>query len=101
MSNFVKVASLSEIVPGKGKTCTIQGKEVGVYNIDGKIYAMENNCFHQGAPLADGRLEGTIVTCPWHSWKYDVTNGRCTRDESVFMKIYPVKIEGEDIFVQM
>ena len=101
MGDFIKVLTLSELQPGSVKTCKIEGKEVGVYNVDGEIYACENTCFHQGAPLADGRFEGRIVTCPWHSWKYDVTTGQCTRDESVFLKTYKVKVEGEDILVKV
>lgn len=101
MSNFVKVLTLADIQPGTAKTCMVNGKEIGVYNVDGKIYACENTCFHQGAPLADGRLDGTVITCPWHSWKYDVTNGKCTRDDSIMIKTYPVKVEDDSILVQI
>ena len=101
MGNFVKISTLTEIQPGTAKTCTVNGKEIGVYNVDGKIYATENTCFHQGAPLADGRLEGHVITCPWHSWKYDVTNGKCTRDESITVKTYATKIDGENILVEL
>ena len=101
MADFVKILTVPELLPGTSKTCMVNGKEVGVYNVAGQIYACENTCFHQGAPLADGRLDGHIITCPWHSWKYDVTNGKCTRDDSIQIKTYPVKVEGNDIFVQI
>jgi nitrite reductase/ring-hydroxylating ferredoxin subunit len=101
MENFVKVLTLTELPAGTSKTCRVNGKEVGIYNVGGKIYACENTCFHQGAPLADGRLDGQVITCPWHSWKYDVTTGVCTRDDSVTLKTYKVKVEGEDILIQI
>ncbi len=101
MPSWVKVSTLTEIQAGTAKTCMVNGKEIGVYHVEGKIYACENTCFHQGAPLADGRLNGTVITCPWHSWKYDITNGVCTRDESITLKTYKTKLEGEDIFVEI
>lgn len=101
MSQWIKAIALAELLPGTAKTCMVAGKELGLYNVAGKVYATENTCYHQGAPLADGRLEGTIITCPWHAWKYDVTNGQCTRDESIIIKTFPTKIEGEDIFVEV
>lgn len=101
MGNFVKISTLTEVLPGTSKTCMVNGKEFGIYNVGGTIYATENTCFHQGAPLADGRLEGTVITCPWHSWKYDVTNGKCTRDESITIKTYNTKVEGENILIEI
>lgn len=101
MNPFVKVSTLAEVQPGTSKTCMVNGKEVGIYNVEGKIYACENTCFHQGAPLADGRLDGTVITCPWHSWKYDITNGKCTRDDSITIKTYQVKVEDDNILVQI
>ncbi len=101
MAKWVKVSTLTEVQPGTSKTCTVNGKEFGVYNVEGKVYTTENTCYHQGAPLADGRLEGKVITCPWHSWKYDVTNGQCTRDESIIIKTFPTKVEGDDILIEI
>lgn len=101
MAKWIKVTTLNELQPGNAKTCTVAGKEYGVYNVDGKIYATENTCYHQGAPLGDGRLEGTTITCPWHSWKYDVTNGKCTRDESILIKTFPAKVESDDVLIEI
>jgi nitrite reductase/ring-hydroxylating ferredoxin subunit len=45
-------------------------------NVGGQLYAVDNNCPHLGGPLSKGVLNGTVVTCPWHAWQWDVTSGR-------------------------
>lgn len=45
-------------------------------NVDGSLHAVDNNCPHNGGPLAKGALDGQTVTCPWHAWRWDVTSGR-------------------------
>ena len=69
------VASTAEIPPGQAKAFVVGTREVAVFNVDGRFYAIENTCPHQGGPLAEGWIDGTIVTCPWHAWCFDVTDG--------------------------
>jgi nitrite reductase (NADH) small subunit len=101
MAKWVKISTLTELPVATSKTVMVNGKEFGLYNVEGKVYACENTCGHQGAPLADGRLEGKVITCPWHSWKYDVTSGVCTRDDSITVKTYPTQIQGDDILIEI
>ena len=78
------------------------------------FYAMRNSCPHQGGPLGKGTIQGAalpsnvgeycyekkgdIIYCPWHHWEFDVTNGCSVRDpESVKVKTYAVKVEGDDV----
>ena len=62
MSDFIEVARLDEVPPGRGTTVTVAGKDVALFNVDGTIYAMENACLHQGLSLGTGNLEGKVVT---------------------------------------
>ncbi len=98
---FVKVASTQEIAPGSGKTIEVNGHVVALFNVDGNFYAIDNTCAHQGGPLGEGMLDGTTVVCPWHAWEYDVTTGKCLTNPSAVQKQFNVKIEGEDIFVEI
>lgn len=71
----------SEIPEGHSKAFSIpDGKglkqDVAVFNVGGNFYAISNVCSHKGGPLSQGTLEESIVTCPWHGWKYDVRNGK-------------------------
>ena len=100
MANFVKVAALSEIAEGSGKTVEVAGKKIALFNVGGKCYAIDNACKHRGGPLGEGELEGTAVICPWHGWEYDVTTGANLDDPSVKLGCYPVKVEGDYILIE-
>lgn len=94
-----KIASVGDIEPGKGKGFKFLGQDIAIFLIDGVYYGIENACYHQGAPLDDGDVKDCVVTCPAHSWKFDLQSGECTRDDSIIMKTYKVKAEGDDLIV--
>ncbi len=99
MSNFVKVASISELGPGSCKTVDVNGKAVALFNVNGAVYALDNTCLHRGGPLGEGMLEGDVVTCPWHGWQYKVPSGENLMNSAVKVASYPVEVEGNDIKV--
>jgi len=99
MANFVKVASVGELQPGQCKTVVAGDRELALCNCDGKFYAIDNVCPHQGGPLGEGELDGTVVTCPWHGWRFDVSTGTSPIIPSVKLTQYEIKVEGNDVFV--
>ena len=99
MAEFVKVASVSELTPGSGKVIEIEGKTIALFNVEGKIYATDNTCLHQGGPLGEGQLMGEVVICPWHQWEYNVRTGENVEDNSHKVATYPVQVEGGEIKV--
>ncbi len=100
MSEFVRAAALGDVPPGQAIAVIVGDWEVGLFNIDGAIYAIDNICPHQGAPLSEGWIEGATVTCPWHAWCFDLRTG-ALRLGSSFDGIdrFEVRVEGGDIFV--
>ena len=98
MATFVKACAVSDVAPGTGKTVTVNGKDVALFNVEGAFHAIDNECPHRGGPLGEGELEGCIVTCPWHAWQYDVTNGESITDDLTVVR-YDVKVEGGDVLV--
>lgn len=97
---YIKVASLNELPPGRMKRVEVAGRYVALVNVEGTVYALDNNCPHQGGPLAFGDLDGEVITCPWHGWRWNARTGRAVWPEvdwRVFR--YPVKVEGRDILV--
>ena len=86
MAAFVSVAKVSELQRGRGKT------------VDRRRHYVET-CLHRGGSLGDGELEGCIVVCPWHGWKYDVTTGVSTLNAAVRVACYATRIEGEEVQV--
>jgi 3-phenylpropionate/trans-cinnamate dioxygenase ferredoxin subunit len=96
MTEFVEVMGLGELPPGKGTTVTVGGKDVALFNVDGTIYAMEDSCLHQGLSLGTSKLEGKVVTCRGHGWRYDVTTGCTLHVKDYGVATYPVKlVEGK------
>jgi nitrite reductase (NADH) small subunit len=101
MPDFVKVASLSELPAGSARTVEVAGQSIALYNVSGRIHATANVCPHRGGPLGEGVLGGEVITCPWHAFEYEVTTGRCLTNPNLQIACYPVKMEGQDILVQV
>ncbi|HXX86523.1 MAG TPA: Rieske 2Fe-2S domain-containing protein [Casimicrobiaceae bacterium] len=79
MASFMEVARLEELPPGRATTVTIGGRNVALFNVGGTVYAMDDSCLHAGSSLGSGELDGKVVRCRSHGWKYDVTTG-CVLD---------------------
>ncbi len=91
---FHPVCKFSDIALGEAKPAVVAGYSVAIFNIRGKLYAIENICPHMAAPLDDGSLEGTKVTCRLHFWEVDVTNGQCVApNNGRSVATFPVKVE--------
>ncbi|MDQ2907952.1 MAG: non-heme iron oxygenase ferredoxin subunit [Candidatus Eremiobacteraeota bacterium] len=100
MPHFVAVASTSDISPGEAKAFIVGDREVGVFNVDGTFYAIDNTCPHQGGPLADGWIDGCVVTCPWHSWAFDLRTGELIAMSGLSsVDVFDVRIDGSTIAV--
>jgi 3-phenylpropionate/trans-cinnamate dioxygenase ferredoxin subunit len=105
------VATVEELPPGTRKIVQVAGRQVGVFNIGGELFALRNRCPHQGGPLCEGRLAGQvevsapgeeiqysrageILRCPWHSWEYDIRTGQSWFDPTqVRVRAYEVAVE--------
>ena len=99
MSRFVKMATVEELPPGAAKEVEFEGRVYALFNVGGQISAIDGICPHQGGPLADGTLEGTMVTCPWHGWQFDVRTGKTPLGSKIKQAVFDVKIEGHDVLV--
>jgi nitrite reductase/ring-hydroxylating ferredoxin subunit len=99
MASFVEVARVEQLPPGNGMVVRADGKEIAIFNVDGTIYAMDDSCRHQGLSLGTSKLEGKIVTCRGHGWKYDVTTGSTLASPGFGVAAYPVKVVDGKIMV--
>lgn len=97
--DYVRVASLPQLPPGKMLAVKVGEEDVALYNVDGAVYATRDCCTHQSYPLSKGTLRGPYVTCALHCWVYDVTTGRLTEDPKRYVRSFPVKVEGDAIWV--
>jgi nitrite reductase (NADH) small subunit len=98
---FRKLASLDEVPPGTLIEIIHDNNPYALCNIEGDVRAMSGICPHNGGPLGQGALDGSTITCPWHAWEFDSATGVCTFDDDIRVAIYPVRIEGNEILVDL
>lgn len=102
MAEFRKLATKADLPePGKAKEISLDGKMLCVANVGGVISAMDNVCLHRGAPLGTGVVLDGKVVCPWHGWAYDPQTGAVAHNPAMKVDVYPVKVEGEDVLVEI
>jgi nitrite reductase/ring-hydroxylating ferredoxin subunit len=100
--SFTKIALKEEIPEGTMKSVIIKGVSILIARVKGYFYAIENECTHAGVGLANGTLEGKIVTCPRAGSQFDITSGARLRGPAMRrVKTYKVKIEGRDVKVEI
>jgi nitrite reductase/ring-hydroxylating ferredoxin subunit len=102
MPKTVKVAEVTELGPGEGKTVEVEDVSLALFNVDGTYFAIANACTHVGGSLGEGALFGKEVTCPLHGAQFDVTCGKVlggpARGDA---KSFPVSLVGNDVFVEL
>jgi 3-phenylpropionate/trans-cinnamate dioxygenase ferredoxin subunit len=106
----------SELPPGARRVVQVGRREIAVWNVDGKLYALKNRCPHQQAPLIAGAIGGTrlespvgeyryglggrVLRCPWHAYEFDLATGACLVEGDRFrVAAYEIGREGEEIAV--
>ena len=99
---WIDIASKDDVPADDVMGIDVNAKSIALYQVDGEIFATDNICTHGNARLCDGFLEGHEIECPLHQGKFDIRNGKAmcaplTED----IRIYPVKIEGDRVFVEM
>ncbi len=95
-----RVAKVSDIAPGTTRRVVADSVEILLCNLDGKIYAIEDVCTHDGGPLDQGTLEDEHVVCPRHGATFDVRTGDAlTLPAVVPLMTFEVSVEGDDIYV--
>jgi len=99
MAVFRKLARKSDVPLGSGRTVDIEGRAVALLNDGGRFHVVDNTCLHMGGPLGEGAVEEGCVVCPWHQWRYDLKTGAHVNDPGSKVKVYEVRVEGEEILV--
>ncbi len=98
---MIRVAAVTELAPGQGKTVDAGGTAIALFNVGGTFHAIGNACRHRGGPLGEGTLEKSVVTCPWHGWEYDVTTGELVKYAEGSVPAYRLQVRGDDIFIEL
>ena len=101
MSRRVFIGPAADVPIGEGCVVEAEGKTLALFNVDGAFYALENACAHRGGPLGEGDLDGTVVVCPWHAWRWDVKTGANANNPAVKMPCFPVSVDDGRVFVEL
>lgn len=64
-------------------------------------FALDGMCAHQGGPIAKGAQDGRCVTCPWHGWQYDITNGKNILTGRQMLTTYSVDVRGDEVWIAL
>jgi naphthalene 1,2-dioxygenase system ferredoxin subunit len=99
---WIDIASKADVTEDDVMGVDIDAKSIALYQVDGEIFATDNICTHGNARLCDGFLEGHEIECPLHQGKFDIRSGKAmcaplTED----IRTYPVKIEGDRVFIEI
>ena len=92
---FQKVANKDDLKEGSMLKAETNGKQIVLSMVEGKVYAIDEICTHEGGPLDEGELNGYDLKCPWHYAVFDVRNGKVS-DATVWatnLNSYTVKID--------
>ena len=102
MSEFVKIGSKEQLPPmGEAREFVCAGKTICVANRNGEYSALDNVCIHRGGPLGQGVVEGDKLICPWHGWQYDPKTGESAHNPSVKVAVYPMKLVGDNVLLEI
>ncbi len=99
-SEWIEVARVDECPSGSSCERVAGDRIVALFNVDGVFHALDGVCPHQGGPLGKGCLSGSIVTCPWHGWQFDVRTGQHQLSASFRQPRMNVKVENDRVWVE-
>ena len=97
----LRVGSKAAVERGEPTLAKIDGVEVALFSCKGRIVATQGQCPHNQGPIHEGDVQGTVLTCPWHGWAFDLDSGECLEDDTITLTRYPVRVEGDDVFVDL
>jgi nitrite reductase (NADH) small subunit len=116
--HWVRVAPCDQIPPRQGRSVSIEGRELAIFNLGpspepgaglstelgtgDRFLATDNRCPHKGGPLCDGIVTGVSAVCPLHAWKINLTDGRVERPQGAgahCVATYPVRVDEGVIVV--
>ena len=122
VERWEEVGTVDDFADGQRRILSVDDREVCVFKANGRFYALNARCLHQGGPVAEGMLIGKVeavlgpdrrltgerfsedeihLVCPWHGWEYDIETGECAGDRSLKLPRYEVDVRGDVVYVKV
>jgi nitrite reductase (NADH) small subunit len=120
MATEIQVGRVDDFTDGRRVMIQVGGRDVFVFEREGRFFAFENRCLHMGGPVGEGMLIGKVeavldenralvrerfstsdihIVCPWHGWEYDIDTGVCAADRRIRLRRFEAVQRGEDVYV--
>src|SRR5947207_6481939 len=101
-SQWIHVAAFSDVPMGEAKAIRLgEGRSIALFNVEGRIFATDNQCPHMGYPLTRGAVRNGILTCDWHGRSFDLDGGGCFNYECADLQTFPVEVRHDEIWIQV
>ena len=100
MSQWFKVCNVADIPEGQGYSYRVNDQIVAMFHIEGQYYAINDACPHAGASLSAGHLDGCVVACPLHAWRFDVRDGTWVDNPCVATDAYAVNVIDDEVYIE-
>jgi nitrite reductase/ring-hydroxylating ferredoxin subunit len=103
MAKWTTIGTVADFPPGEPVCTSAENRSVVVFNVEGELFAVLNSCPHAGMPLDEGECRGTVLTCPFHGYAYDLKTGRNVDwpDQEPPATTFELRIEGEEVQVDL
>jgi nitrite reductase (NADH) small subunit len=99
---WTPITEAVNIPPRQGRRVTVGGKELAIFNINGRFLTVDNRCPHRGGPLSDGIVAGATIVCPLHGWRFDLESGLAARATApACVSVFPTRVENGIVFVDV
>lgn len=95
------IARISEVPNFGKKAVTVAGRKILLVNVKGVIFAVENDCPHQGSPLDAAVVKDGFISCPRHGYRFNLTDGSCAEHPECRLATFPVQLNGDDIRIDL
>lgn len=92
---------MAALKPGWVMEAVVGRNTYAICNSGDGIHALEGSCPCTGGPLGQGALRDDLLVCPWHGWRFDCRTGASAYDEGIEVKTFPVRIEGDEIWIEV
>ncbi len=101
-AQFQKVANRTDLSDGEAIAVDVADKTIAIFQVEGSLYAIDDMCSHEEAPLCEGVLEGFEIECPWHAARFNIKTGKA-RTPPAYEDLcsYKVRFNGDAIELEL
>lgn len=99
--NWVYVLETAELADGEKKALVVDGQRIALIKKGNELFAISNKCVHMECPLSKGELEGYIIKCPCHDWRFDIRSGEFLDARELKVAVYELQVSDGKIYLKI